>query len=189
VFDGADAVMLSAETAAGDYPIEAVRMMDRIVARVERDEGWREVNAASRPEPEHTTSGAIASASRQVAETIGAQAIAAFSHGGFTALRVARERPEAPVIGFTPMTSTARRLALVWGVHPLEVAETHSMSETVAKATSLARREGFANRGDEIVVVAGVPFGRSGTTNALRVATVSRSAAATAGPAASDESH
>lgn len=178
VFDGADAVMLSAETAAGDYPIEAVRMMDRIVGRVERDEGWREVNAGSRPEPEHTTSGAIASASRQVADTIGAQAIAAFSHSGFTALRVARERPDTPVIGFTPMATTARRLALVWGVHALEVPETHTMTETVAKATSLARREGFANRGDEIVVVAGVPFGRSGTTNALRVATVSRSAAA-----------
>ena len=176
VFDGADAVMLSAETAAGGYPVEAVRMMDRIVARVERDEGWQAVSAAGRPEPDHTTSGAIAAAARQVAETIGAQAICAFTHRGTSALRVARERPQAPVIGFTPMRDTARRLALVWGVHALEVTETHSMTETVTRATSLARREGFANRGDEIVVVAGVPFGRSGSTNALRVATVTRTA-------------
>jgi pyruvate kinase len=174
VFDGADAVMLSAETAAGDYPVEAVRMMDRILARVERDDEWRAVNAANHPEPEQTTSGAISTAARQVAETIGAQAIAAFTHSGSTALRVARERPEPPVMGLTPMLSTARRLALVWGVHAVEIAETHSMSETVARATSLARREGFAQRGEDIVVVAGIPFGRSGSTNALRVASVTR---------------
>ncbi|MDQ0466869.1 pyruvate kinase [Caulobacter ginsengisoli] len=172
VLDGTDAVMLSAETAAGQYPIEAVRMMDRIIARVERDEEWRTANAASRPEPEHTSAGAIAAAARQVAATIGAQAIGAFSQSGSTALRIARERPEAPVMGFTPVLETARRLALVWGVHAMQVGEVHSMTETVAKATSLARREGFAGRGEEIVVVAGVPFGQPGTTNALRVATV-----------------
>ncbi len=172
VLDGADAVMLSAETAAGQYPIEAVRMMDRIIARVERDDEWRKANEASRPEPDHSSAGAIAAAARQVASTIGAQAIAAFSQSGSTALRVARERPEAPVIGFTPILETARRLALVWGVHALQIGEVHSMTETVAKATSLARREGFAGRGEEIIVVAGVPFGQQGTTNALRVATV-----------------
>jgi pyruvate kinase len=174
VLDGADAVMLSAETAAGQYPIEAVRMMDRIVARVERDDEWRAANLASRPEPEHTSPSAIAAAARQVAETIDAKAIAAFSQSGSTALRIARERPSAPVIGFTPVLNTARRLALVWGVHALQLSEVHSMTETVAKATSLARREGFAGRGEEIVVVAGVPFGQPGSTNALRVATVGR---------------
>ena len=162
---------------------EAVRMMDRIVARVERDEGWKSLTAAARPEAEHTASGAIASASRQVAQTIGAKAIAAFSHSGSTALRVARERPDCPVIGFTPMLSTARRLALVWGVHAAVIPEMHSMTETVAKATSIARREDFAERGDEIVVVAGVPFGRPGTTNALRVATVAGRTTTTSEPA------
>jgi pyruvate kinase len=174
VLDGTDAVMLSAETAAGQYPVEAVRMMDRIVARVERDDEWRAANLASRPEPEHTSASAIAAAARQVAETIDAKAIAAFSQSGSTALRIARERPSVPVIGFTPVLETARRLALVWGVHALQLGEVHSMTETVAKATSLARREGFAARGEEIVVVAGVPFGQPGSTNALRVAAVGK---------------
>jgi pyruvate kinase len=177
VFDGADAVMLSAETAAGQYPREAVRMMDRIVARVEQDEGWRAGSAASRPEPEHIAAGAIASASRQVAETIGAKAIAAFTQSGSSALRVSRERPEVAVLGLTPVLATARRLALVWGVHALQVDDVHSMTEAVAKAAQLARREGFAQRGEEIVVVAGVPFGKTGATNALRVAGVGRNAA------------
>jgi pyruvate kinase len=177
VFDGADAVMLSAETAAGQYPREAVRMMDRIVARVEQDEGWKTVSAASRPEPEHVAAGAIASASRQVAETIGAKAIAAFSQSGSSALRVSRERPDMPVLGLTPVLATARRLALVWGVHAVRVDDVHSMTEAVAKAAQLARREGFAQRGEEIVVVAGVPFGKTGATNALRVAGVGRNAA------------
>jgi pyruvate kinase len=174
VFDGADAVMLSAETAAGQYPREAVRMMDSICARVERDESWRAQNASNHSEPEHTTSGAIANAARHVADTIDAKAIAAFTTSGASALRVARERPEAPVLGITPTLQTARRLTLVWGVHPLEIPETHTMTETVSKASTLARREGFAERGEQIVVVAGVPFGKSGSTNALRVATVGR---------------
>ncbi|HYG26275.1 MAG TPA: pyruvate kinase [Caulobacteraceae bacterium] len=172
VFDGADAVMLSAETAVGQYACEAVRIMDRIAARMERDDEWRRISTATRPEPERTSAGAISAAARQVAETIEAKAIAAFSHSGSTTLRTARERPDCPIIGFTPHVTTARRLALVWGVHPMPIHVTHTMTETVDQATTLARREGFAGRGDEIVVVAGVPFGRPGTTNALRVAKV-----------------
>ncbi len=170
VFDGADAVMLSAETAAGQYPYEAVNMMDRIVARVEQDPGWREIIEASRPAPEHSSADAIAAAARQVAHTVGAAAICAFTAGGGTALRAARERPEAPILGMTPSRQTAQRLAVVWGVHATVTAEVHSMSETVAKATRAALQEGFAQHGDEIVVIAGVPFGQPGTTNALRVA-------------------
>ena len=172
VFDGADAVMLSAETAAGQYPFEAVNIMDRIVERVERDPGWRAITDASRPEPERTSASAIASAARQVAHTIGAATIAAYTLGGSTALRVARERPDCPVLALTTSIATARRLAVVWGVHAVIAAETHTMTETVTRAVRVARTEGFATTGQEIVVTAGVPFNQPGTTNALRVAQV-----------------
>ena len=170
VFDGADAVMLSAETAAGQFPYEAVNIMDRIVARVEQDEGWRAIIEASRPAPEKSAADAIAAAARQVAHTIDASAICAFSELGSTVLRTARERPEAPILGLTPSERTARRLAVVWGVHAVVTPETHSMTETVTKATKLAVQEGLSPHGSEIVVIAGVPFGQPGTTNALRVA-------------------
>jgi pyruvate kinase len=172
VFDGADAVMLSAETAAGQYPFEAVNIMDRIVARVEQDPGWRAIVETSRPEPENSTQDAIAAAARQVAHTIGAVAICAFTDSGSTALRAARERPEAPVIGLTPSESTGRRLAVVWGVHPVITPHTHTMTETVARAVRLAVQEGLAAHGQSIIVIAGIPFGTPGSTNALRVAQV-----------------
>jgi pyruvate kinase len=172
VFDGADAVMLSAETAAGQYPFEAVNMMDRIIARVELDPGWRTLTNAERPPPERSSAGAIAAAARQVAETIEAEAIATFTSTGSTTLRVARERPTAPILGLTTDLRVARRLALVWGVHPLPTAEIHSMTEMVNRALKAAAQEGFAEPGDEVVVTAGVPFGTPGTTNALRVAHV-----------------
>ena len=172
VFDGADAVMLSAETAAGQYPYEAVNMMDRIVARVEQDPDWRRLTDTSRPAPERTSAGAIATAARQVAETIEAEVIATFSSTGSTTLRVARERPNCPILGLTASGETARRMAVVWGVHPLEVSEIHSMTEMVARAVKAAQHEGFAQTGDEVVVTAGMPFGTPGTTNALRVAVV-----------------
>jgi pyruvate kinase len=172
VFDGADAVMLSAETAAGQYPYEAVNMMDRIVERVERDPGWRSTIEAQRPSPEHASTSAIAAASRQIAHTIGAAAIAAFTEGGSTALRIARERPDVPVLGLTSNLATARRLAVVWGVHAVQTTEVHSMTEGVARAARITRTEGFAEPGQEVVVTAGVPFNQPGTTNALRVVTV-----------------
>ncbi len=172
VFDGADAVMLSGETAVGQYPYEAVNMMDRIVARVEQDQGWRAMIEASRPAPEHSVADAIAAAARQIAHTVGAQMICTFTASGSTALRAARERPEAPILSLTPSDATARRLALVWGVHAVVSAETHTMTETVARALRQASHEGFAAKGSEIVVIAGIPFGQPGTTNALQVARV-----------------
>jgi pyruvate kinase len=172
VFDGADAVMLSAESAAGQYPREAVNMMDRIIARVERDADWRLGIDAKRPAPEKSSADAIAAAAVQVAHTIGAQAIVALTESGSTALRVAREKPDCPVLGLTRGIEVARRLALVWGVHAAVTEEVHSMTEAVASAAKLARLEGFAKKGDEIIVVAGVPFGQPGTTNALRVVRV-----------------
>jgi pyruvate kinase len=172
VFDGADAVMLSAETAAGQYPYEAVNMMDRIVARVEQDPDWRRQTDTARPEPEPNSAGAIAAAARQVAHTIQAQVIATFTSTGSTTLRVARERPDCPILGLTASMESARRLAVVWGVHPLLTQEPHSMGDMVSKAMRAAQQEGFASPGQEVVVTAGVPFGMPGTTNALRVATV-----------------
>jgi pyruvate kinase len=172
VFDGADAVMLSAETAAGQYPFEAVNIMDRIVARVEQDPGWRGIIDASIPEPEHAAADAIAAAARQIGHTLGVAAIVAYTASGSTAVRIARERPEAPVIGFTPHLQTARRMAVVWGVHAVVAPDAHSMSEAVTRAVRTTQLEGFAQPGDEIVVAAGIPFGQSGTTNTLRVAKV-----------------
>ncbi len=172
VFDGADAVMLSAETAAGQYPYEAVNMMDRIVARVEQDTGWRALTDAARPGPERTSAGAIAAAARQVANTIEAEVIATFTSTGSTTFRVARERPDCPILCLTASVETARRMAVVWGAHALVISEIHSMTEMVARALRAAQQEGFAKSGDEVVVTAGVPFGTPGTTNALRVAVV-----------------
>jgi pyruvate kinase len=172
VFDGADAVMLSAETAAGQFPRESVNIMDRIIARVERDDDWRRGIDAKRPEPEKSSADAIAAAAVQIAHTIGALAIVAFTKSGSTALRVAREKPDCPVLGLTTSVETSRRLALVWGVHASLTSEVHSMTEAVESALRTARDEGFAKSGEEIVVVAGVPFGQPGTTNALRVASL-----------------
>jgi pyruvate kinase len=172
VFDGADAVMLSAETAAGSYPYEAVNIMDRIVARVEQDSGWRQITDASRPDPEGSSADAIAAAARQVAHTIKAPAIAAFTDSGMTALRVARERPDCPILGLTPRPETARRLAVVWGVHAVIASEVDSFTEAANEAREEARKEGLAQPGEQIVVTAGVPFRQSGGTNMVHVAKV-----------------
>ncbi len=172
VFDGADAVMLSAETAAGQYPIEAVDMMDRIITRVERDGGWRLLTDAGCPVAETSISGAIAAAAGQVARAISAPAIVAFTASGSTALRIARQRPLPPIMGIVPEADVARRLCLVWGVHAVVSADTRSMGDAVTRAAKLAREEGFAKHGDAIVVAGGIPFGTAGTTNSLRVTTV-----------------
>jgi pyruvate kinase len=172
VFDGADAVMLSAETAAGQYPIEAVDMMDRIVTRVELDGGWRRLTDTNQPPAEHGVSAAIAAAASQIARTIGARAIAAFTASGNTALRLSRERPVPPILALVPDISIARRLALSWGVHAVVVPGVPSMDEATAGALRAAREEGFAAVGHQIVVAGGIPFGQTGTTNSLRVATL-----------------
>jgi pyruvate kinase len=139
---------------------------------VESDPGWRTLTDANRPEPQKNSADAIAAAARQVAHTIEAEVIATFTSTGSTTLRVARERPDCPVLGLTASLQTARRMAVVWGVHPLVTVELHTMTDMVTKAVRAAVQEGFARHGDEVVVTAGVPFGTPGTTNALRVAIV-----------------
>ncbi len=172
IFDGADAVMLSAETASGEYPIEAVTIMDRIVQRVEEDEQYGTMRDASRPPPEHTTRDAICSAAQLVAHTLSVSAIVTFTSSGSTTLRTARERPQVPVICLTASESVARRMALVWGAHSVIAHDVRSFNEMVAMAIAVAQEQGFAKLRDRIVITAGVPFGTSGTTNILRIAVV-----------------
>lgn len=170
VYEGADAVMLSGETAVGAYPVGAVTMMNRIIRRVETDAGYRRAIDVDHPDPDSTAADAICAAARQVAETINAVAIVTFTSSGFTSLRAARERPTAPVLGLTSSLGPARRMALVWGVHTVQTKEISNFAEMVAEARTIARQEEFGRAGDRLVVIAGVPFGTAGTTNILRVA-------------------
>ncbi len=170
VFDGTDAVMLSAETAAGKHPLEAVLMMNRIIRRTERDELYRVIMQAAHPDPERTTADAITAAAAQIVNTIKASCIVTYTSSGSTTLRAARERPAVPILGLTANLGTARRLALAWGVHCVHTEDVESFSDMVEKATQIARRDEFADRGDRMVITAGVPFGTPGATNVLRVA-------------------
>jgi pyruvate kinase len=146
--------------------------MDRIIQRVERDELYRPLLDAVHPEPEATAADAISAAARQVAHTVSAACIATFTMSGSTALRAARERPDAPILGLTAKEETARRLALLWGVHWVLTHDISSFQEMVDLATQLARRDEFAKPGQRMVVTAGVPFGTPGATNVLRIARV-----------------
>ena len=170
IYDGTDAIMLSAETAVGEYPIESVAMMDRIVRRVENDPHYRKMMEAYRYAPEATAADAITAAARQVAHTISASAIVTFSSTGSTTLRCARERPRVPVLGLTPRADTARRLALAWGVHSVKTEDLNTFRDMVVKAITIAKSDGFAEVGDPLVITAGVPFGTPGATNVLRIA-------------------
>ncbi|MBI5162811.1 MAG: pyruvate kinase [Magnetospirillum sp.] len=172
IYDGADAVMLSAETATGEYPVDAVTMMDRIILQVERDDHYRVIVDAARVAPQNNTRDAISMAAHQVAHTTGAAAIVCFTASGSTTLRMARERPEQPIVSLTPELTVARQLALVWGAHSVQTKEVLSFGEMVDKALVISQREGFAGVGERVVIAAGVPFGRSGTTNVLRVAEI-----------------
>lgn len=172
VFEGADAVMLSAESAAGDYPVEAVTMMDRIIMRIENDPAYRRIMDAEHPAPNSTAADAITAAARQSARTIAAAAIVTYTTTGSTTLRAARERPEVPVLALTPSPATARRLSLVWGVYCVATEDAGDIEDMVRKACDAARRQGFAETGQPLVITAGMPFGTPGATNILRVAWV-----------------
>jgi pyruvate kinase len=174
VYEGADAVMLSAETAVGKYPIEAVAMMDRIARRVQEDPLYFANLEAGKMAPEHTDRDAISAAACQVAATISAAAIVSFTSSGATALRAARERPASPILAVTPHLGTARRLALLWGAHCVHLADITSFNDMVQKAVRTAHREEIAGPGQRVVITAGVPFGTPGSTNVLRIAWVER---------------
>lgn len=172
IYDGADAVMLSAESASGEYPVEAVTIMDRIINEVEHDPAWRLGLEASHTPAAPNTPDAICCALRRVANLLEPAATVAFTNSGFSSLRASRERPAVPILALTPKLATARRLALAWGVHPVPFEEIGDLGEMVTHAAAAALDNGFARPGDCVVVIAGIPFGASGSTNLLHVARV-----------------
>ncbi|AOO79313.1 pyruvate kinase [Bosea vaviloviae] len=174
VFEGADAVMLSAESAAGQYPIEAVTMMNRIAEEVESESVYRTILESQRAEPEATGADAIAKAAHEIADTLNLKAVCAWTSSGSTAMRLARERPNSTVIALTPNRATARRLTLVWGVHAVVTKDASDIDDMASRACKFAVRENFAKLGDRIIVVAGVPFGTPGATNMVRIAFVAK---------------
>ncbi|WP_441230681.1 pyruvate kinase [Tardiphaga sp. 215_C5_N2_1] len=172
IYEGADAVMLSAESAAGKFPVEAVSTMNRIGEEVERDPTYRTVLMAQRPEPEPTVGDAIADAARQIAETLDLSAIICWTSSGSTAVRVARERPKPPVVAITPNLAAGRKLSVVWGVHCVVAEDAKDLDDMVDRAGRIAFRDGFAKAGQRVIIVAGVPLGTPGATNMVRIAYV-----------------
>ena len=172
IFQGADAVMLSAESAAGQYPVEAVTMMDRIIVQVEGDLHYRALLEANHEDARSTVADAVCAALRQSAHIVGAKATITYTSSGASAIRAARERPEAPILSVTPSPRTARRLAVVWGVHSVHSTEAPDVNTMTDLACRAAVQEGFATVGDYVIIAAGVPFGYSGSTNLLRIAKV-----------------
>ncbi len=172
IYDGTDAVMLSAETASGEYPIEAVSIMDKIAADVEKDALYRKIMDAAHTVPDKNPSDAITAAASWVAQTLSAAAIVNYTTSGSTALRTARERPSVPIICLTESMAVARRLQLSFGVHPVLALDVNMFNMAVERACAYARAHGFAEPGQHLVITAGMPFGIPGSTNTLRVARV-----------------
>jgi pyruvate kinase len=172
IFDGADAVMLSAESAAGQYPVEAVATMNRIAEQVENDAIYLPSIHVLHTAPEATGADAIAAATRQVAETLDLSAIMCWTSSGSTGLRVARERPKCPIVAISPIVGAGRKLSLVWGVHCVVAEDARDQDDMVERACRLAFKEGFAKPGQRVIVVAGVPLGTPGATNMMRIAFV-----------------
>src|SRR3954466_10012033 len=165
IYDGADAVMLSAESATGRYPIDAVEMMDRIIRSTEQHKLYRSISDATKPGEEQTAPHAVAAAAADLAEAIHAPAIVAFTSSGTTAARIARKRPAIPILAITPDERVSRRLCLLWGAHSVLSEDITTYEEMVDCAAAIALSEEFARPADQIVVVAGIPFGQAGTTN------------------------
>jgi pyruvate kinase len=172
VYESSDAIMLSAESAAGKYPVETVAMMNAIAEATEADPTWKGIVAAQRPETEATGADAITAAARQIGETLSVAAIVCLTQSGSTGLRAARERPFSPIVALTASPAMARRLALVWGVHCVVAQDARDVDDMVDRACRIAHAEGWARPGQRVIVVGGVPFGTPGSTNMLRIAFV-----------------
>jgi pyruvate kinase len=173
VYDGADAVMLSAETAAGAWPVEAVTIMHRIAMQVERDPGIAQQMSYSNITPDRTTADALSAACAQIARTVTVAGVIVFTASGSTARRVARERPNVRMLVLTPSLKTARKVALLWGAYPVHTKDIGSFEEMIAKGKRMALRHGFGEAGSKLIALAGVPFGTPGATNLLHVVTLS----------------
>ena len=169
VFEGADAIMLSAELATGSYPAEAVATMDRVAREVEHDQNYQDILRFRKTSSPDTTADAISAAAASIAETLQLKAIVCYTATGTTGIRVARQRPHQPILVLTPVKETARRLNLVWGLHCVQTADPANTTQMVKGAEAVARAEGYAVNGDRVIVCAGVPFKRPGTTNMLRI--------------------
>ncbi|MEY2942317.1 MAG: hypothetical protein RLY97_331 [Pseudomonadota bacterium] len=172
VYDGADAVMLSAETASGAWPVEAVTIMHRIAAQVESDPAYKRRIHLAEVRPDATTADALAQACAAIAETVTIAGIIVFTGSGSTARRVARARPAAPMLVLTPSPKTARKMALLWGAHAVHTKDIGSFEEMIAKGKRMALRHGFGTAGSKLITLAGVPFGTPGATNLLHVVTL-----------------
>ena len=172
IYDGADAVMLSTESATGAYPVETVQMMDSIIRATEGHKLYHSIVHATQPALEQTPPHAVAAAAADLAEAIEAPVIVAFTSSGTTAARIARKRPILPILAITPNIAISRRLRLLWGVHGFHSEPVQGYDEMIAHAADTARNEEFAEPGNSIVVVFGIPFGKAGTTNNLRVVQV-----------------
>ncbi|MCQ2002784.1 pyruvate kinase [Rhizobium sp. NRK18] len=170
VFEGADAVMLSAESASGAYPVEAVETMAKIASKVERDPHFHGIIYAQRPQPQATGADAISLAARQIAETLNLAAIVCYTASGTTGLRASRERPEVPIIALSPIIQTARRLSICWGTHCVVTQDASDLDDMVNRACRIVASEGFGKPGDRVIISAGVPLGTPGATNMLRIA-------------------
>lgn len=170
VFEGADAIMLSAESASGDYPVEAVSMMASVASTVERDVNYPGIIYAQRAQPEATGADAISLAARQIAETLKLSAVVCYTSSGTTGLRASRERPQVPIIALSPIIQTARRLSVVWGLHCVVTNDASDLGDMVDRACRIVVSEGFGKPGDRIIISAGFPLGTPGATNMLRIA-------------------
>ena len=174
VYEGADAIMLSAESAAGAWPEKAVATMDKIAQSAEGDSFYRGIMNAQRNDPQPTTADAISTAARSISETLDVAAIVSYTESGSTAMRVARERPNVPIITLTPIPATARRLALAWGQHCVLTPNADDLEHMIDTACQFASSEGFAEEGQRIIITVGVPLGAPGATNMLRIAQVGK---------------
>ncbi|MFT5780901.1 MAG: pyruvate kinase [Pseudomonas sp.] len=172
VAEGADAVMLSAETASGDYPLEAVQMMSKIIRQVENGPDFQAQLDVSRPQAEATSSDAISCAIRRISSILPVAVLINYTESGASSLRASRERPKAPILSLTPNINTARRLTVAWGVYSVVNARLNKVEEITSTALEIAQAQNMAQRGDTLVITAGVPFGQSGGTNTLRIETL-----------------
>jgi pyruvate kinase len=177
IYDGVDAVMLSAESAAGEYPVKSVQMMNDIIEEVERDPAYSTILDAQRPDPDNTTADAICNGLQSITRILSSAATVTYTASGSTSLRAARERPHSPILSLTPFVKSARYLAMAWGIHAVTVdvaSEDADIFEVINAAKEIAVRERFAAPGQAVVIAAGLPFGTSGTTNLIHIAWIDK---------------